>query len=191
MGRISQHISPGSRSGPLVIIKDVDGFLECQCDCGKVVQILKENLRKDRVRCSKGCTAANYASRKYRPNAGERFGDWTVVSGDIIRKGRPAVLCRCICGAVKEVVITDLGNNRTSHCKKCGAKAGASKRQKPTSKIGNTYGKLTVLNESVSDGRRMAGCSCECGSYKVFYLDNVLSGRVTSCGCRREKRAAP
>lgn len=54
--------------------------------------------------------------------------------------------------------------------------------------IGNKYGRLTVvaLNPWTGNGKnpkRYFDCLCECGGEKRVQYNNLLSGRVRSCGC--------
>lgn len=59
--------------------------------------------------------------------------------------------------------------------------------KKPEERVGEKYGKLTVLSVYRDRKRVIAICSCECGTQKTFLLSNVYR-RKQSCGCsKREK----
>ena len=56
--------------------------------------------------------------------------------------------------------------------------------------IGETYGMLTVdaaTEEKDSRGRTLYRCTCECTGTRLAAADRLLAGRVTSCGCMRQK----
>lgn len=70
---------------------------------------------------------------------GDRFGDWTVVAEVGLRgkgKGYRAVLCKCSCGAEREVNFYELTKDRSHGCKRCsgsGAKTARWKGHGPVS----------------------------------------------------------
>lgn len=49
-------------------------------------------------------------------------------------------------------------------------------------KIGAKYGKLTVVSEVESSGKRKFRCKCECGAEVDVRLDHMQSGHTSSCG---------
>ena len=57
----------------------------------------------------------------------------------------------------------------------------------PPVKVGNRYGRLTVLS---SDADKVWLCQCDCGDTKSIQGYSLASGGTRSCGClRREKTA--
>lgn len=59
---------------------------------------------------------------------------------------------------------------------------------------GSKYGLWTILSEEpkikIKGGtKRVFTCLCDCGSIRSVYLDNLLSGKSSSCGCAAVKRA--
>lgn len=55
----------------------------------------------------------------------------------------------------------------------------------PKIKIGDVFGKLTVISRepnSISRHRRWL-CRCECGNTKIIREDSLLTGSTRSCGC--------
>jgi len=59
-------------------------------------------------------------------------------------------------------------------------------------KIGDRYGRLTVLSFYGKDahGNRSWRCLCQCGNQWIVSQGNIRSGKAQSCGCyRREKTA--
>ena len=54
---------------------------------------------------------------------------------------------------------------------------------------GDTYSRLTVVEEVAQRGRyRYVKVKCDCGNTKVVRLNDMRSGRTTSCGCYRDLR---
>lgn len=51
--------------------------------------------------------------------------------------------------------------------------------------IGERYGKLTVVSESLDKARKSWLCRCECGIEKSIQENHLRSGSVVSCGCKR------
>lgn len=45
------------------------------------------------------------------------------------------------------------------------------------------YGRLTVIETYIKNGRRKAICTCECGNEKTVQMTHLKSGATTSCGC--------
>lgn len=60
---------------------------------------------------------------------------------------------------------------------------------RPVVKIGDKFGKLTVIIPQKPDnhGNKRWLCKCECGKAKVVRSDNLLTGKTTSCGCDQGK----
>ena len=50
--------------------------------------------------------------------------------------------------------------------------------------IGEKYGRLTIVDNAEDRGSaRYVRCRCECGTEKDVRLGNLVTGKVTSCGC--------
>lgn len=49
--------------------------------------------------------------------------------------------------------------------------------------VGNVYGRLTVIKKDRINNRTYLSCECECGTIKSIRSDNVVNGKVLSCGC--------
>lgn len=59
-------------------------------------------------------------------------------------------------------------------------------------KIGDKYGKLTIVDYVRTDGhyRKFWTCSCDCGGKVVTHTGNLTSGNTRSCGCMVKEAAA-
>lgn len=56
---------------------------------------------------------------------------------------------------------------------------------------GQRFGKLTVVAPAENIGRRTAWlCRCDCGGERVVKTVHLREGKVTSCGCAKEKHSA-
>lgn len=55
-------------------------------------------------------------------------------------------------------------------------------------KIGETFGKLTIIRQVHRAGvkNRLVECSCSCGKITEVRYPNLVSGNTTSCGCHRD-----
>ena len=50
-------------------------------------------------------------------------------------------------------------------------------------KVGKTFGRLTVLKQTSTIGRRRYLCKCECGNLTEVAANNLIGSKVISCGC--------
>lgn len=92
--------------------------------------------------------------------------------------------CKCDCGKEILVFAALLLNG---HVKSCGCL-----KHKPRFKdlSGMKFGRLTVIDYShKSDaGKHYWNCECDCGSATIVQSQQLLSGRIISCGCYRKDR---
>ena len=81
-------------------------------------------------------------------NIGEKYNYWTIINTAPSRHKHKYWLCQCDCGTIREVLGTDLKNNKSKSC-------GCIKSKNFKNEIGNKYGRLIVLKraENTSDGR--------------------------------------
>ena len=52
------------------------------------------------------------------------------------------------------------------------------------------YGRLTVIDTYIDNGRRKAICLCDCGKTKHVQMTHLKSGATTSCGCYQKEMAS-
>lgn len=110
---------------------------------------------------------------------GRRFGALTVLRFEETRNGVRCWRCRCDCG--REVVVgqTHLTTGNALSC-------GYAGKLLPEDLTGVRFGHLTVLGRAgVKSGRVQWACRCDCGRLTTAGHYNLLSGRSTTCGCRR------
>lgn len=126
---------------------------------------------------------------------GEKIGKLTVIERDynyskehnLSSKGA-YWKCKCDCGNVVTVLGSNLRKRPNSSCG-CIAK---SKMKAPSDLTGMTFGYLTVIkrdNNYIIGGRKRTGwiCKCICGTIKTILRDNLVLGKVFSCGCKEKE----
>ncbi len=114
---------------------------------------------------------------------GVTFGRLRVIgNAGISRDGHAMFRCRCLCGA--ESIVCGNILRRRNGTRSC----GCLKRRIPLTIIGQIFGRLTVLSEAESDGRRKVDCVCVCGTNVIVDLKRVLSGTTRSCGCLKREQ---
>lgn len=117
---------------------------------------------------------------------GTVYGRFTVI-GEAPRigaHGLRAMLCRCDCGTMKVVGLSDLRHGRTMSC-------GCTRRNDVPP--GTVFGRWVVIQEApIRPGsQRVMSCRCKCGTQRVILLCSLQSGRSKSCGCLRRPEVDP
>ena len=121
---------------------------------------------------------------------GERF-DRLVIDRyvGIDKFGRKMFHCKCDCGGETTTAYTALKNG---HTHSCGCYNRDQSSADHTSRIGQRYGRLTILDfdHKNEGGKLFYRCKCDCGNEKVVRYDSLKSGAIQSCGClNREKHS--
>ena len=120
---------------------------------------------------------------KFIDLTGQRFGKWTVlkrVKND--KNGSSKFLCKCDCGALKEILSFTLRNGTSTNC-------GCYLGERTNKEIGKKYNHWTVLEKAESNkyGQPKWLCQCDCGKLRKLYLPHIKSGKSKSCGCCRKE----
>ena len=96
--------------------------------------------------------------------------------------GRQKCLCRCSCGNVCRVSLTNL---KSGHTRSCGCLTANRVRERLQKMVGQRYGLLTVIG--LSRERRgdepLLACQCDCGNACFQTRHDLVSGKAKSCGC--------
>lgn len=119
----------GRRFGMLVVLRRSEAphscvYWTCQCDCGAVVEVSGNNLKRGHhVNC--GC-------RRVLPYIGKRYGRLTVLekTEETVRHGStrsPLWRCRCDCG---NITLVRLDSLTSGNIKSCGCMEHEGKTQK-------------------------------------------------------------
>ena len=123
---------------------------------------------------------------------GQSCGKLYIIERDLSKCGGAAYwICQCECGNIKSIRGQSLRDGSVTDCG-CGTKQRRSRNIDTTSIIGNTYGKLTVLER---DGSKPHGhgfesfwiCQCSCGKTVSVRKTALLQGKTRSCGCLQQE----
>lgn len=175
-------------------LKNKATYWKCQCDCGTIKSINGQRLRNgETVSC--GCYNR---TKTFIDLTGMKFGKWTVIGLDQeynLPNHSTYWKCQCECGNIRSVLGQNLRNGSSKSCG-CYNREQASIRMKEynelqsTIKIGDKYGKLTVLEyiglkkqNSRDKNESWYLCECECGTRKEVRGNGLITGQVSSCGC--------
>lgn len=150
----------------------------CMCSCGNTGVVQSSDLRSGK---SKDCGHGRYEklserNSKERKNLeGRTFGHWNVIR----YLGDKKYLCRCSCGAEREVASAGLLGGTSSSC-------GHTNGEKLIiDLVGRKVGKLEVLRYH---GKKRWVCKCECGKLVSVQGRSLRNGEKTCCGCSIEQR---
>ena len=110
---------------------------------------------------------------------GQKFNKLTAIErAGKDKTGRALWLCKCDCGNMISVNITDLRTGRRKSC-------GCLKKERYNI-IGHRFGKLTVIRRETSGTHAKFLCRCDCGREVVVRGDSLRSGKTISCGCAKK-----
>jgi hypothetical protein len=93
-------------------------FWNCKCDCGNEKIVSTSALKSGKSK-SCGCLARNLAMDKVEDLTGQKFGRWTVIEIQRIKKNnesRVFWLCKCDCGNTKVVAARTLKSGDSQSC---------------------------------------------------------------------------
>ncbi|MCQ2300354.1 MAG: hypothetical protein MJZ81_09555 [Bacteroidales bacterium] len=180
----------GKRYGHLEVVDPNVGtnergkrLVKCKChNCGGEIVLSAVSLaQKRRTDC--GCLKKLMPRKKYDVFPGDVFGNLVVVSTTTERHGTSLARlakCRCSCGKEFESTFFDLVNGLR---KSCGCAGRVSN--------GDVFGRLTVIDNSLTSpsGMAMAKCVCSCENHTVVDVlqSSLKKGNTKSCGCLRKK----
>lgn len=125
---------------------------------------------------------------------GKRFGRWMVLSKAPSKNRMVYWNCQCDCGTIRAVKGASLRNGESQSCG-CLHKEIAKQtctnigRQNKKDLTGQTFGHLTVLNDSkqrYGNGAVIWECSCDCGNKIKVPSKFLLNGSIFSCGCQQK-----
>ena len=116
----------------------------------------------------------------FKDLSGRCFGKLSVIQREGTDKNNKIVwLCRCDCGRVCLQRGCDLTNEKVKSC-------GCSGKGKLKDLSGQRFGMLTVVRRGRDDLRNQKvtwECKCDCGTVKDVRSNDLVRGKVTSCGC--------
>lgn len=160
----------------------------CKCECGNIGEYYISNVVSGKTQ-SCGCLQKDRVREVLEEDlTGQRFGRWLVIEKS--SEGGKCI-CQCDCGTVKTVAKQSLKNGDSVSC-------GCYKREFTSALMtkdlsGKRFGKLVVIDRDGScankSGVRNAtwNCICDCGNRKIIKSCDLISGKVSSCGCMISK----
>lgn len=132
---------------------------------------------------------------KAKDETGNKYGRLTVLYRDTewdkIKKDKSIKwVCQCDCGATKSVYINHLRNGHTQSCG-CLNKEKIIERNhnKADNLIGQTFGRLTVIDKVLINNKTQWKCKCQCGKEIIVSTAHLRSGHTQSCGCLQRECA--
>lgn len=150
----------------------------CRCDCGNVKKIPSGSIDNT---SSCGCLSKEMNKRTFNDLTGKRFGMLTVIK----RNGNDNPIkwdCECDCGNK----IIQFGGNLVSKKKRRFPLSCGCANKYFVDLTGNKFGLLTVVSYAGLSKKyhaTMWKCYCICGNTKVIPANNLMAGKINSCGC--------
>lgn len=146
-----------------------------------IVRILEENNLSTKTR--------------YEDLVGKVYGKLTVIKRLKNTKDRRRLyLCRCECGNLAKVKAKYLtnGDTRSCGCYKNFENYQDKNYNEAFSKIGEKYGRLTIINieKDTKKNRYYMIYKCDCGNIVKDFYSRVKSGDRVSCGCYAREQSS-
>lgn len=179
----------GKKFGKLVVLERAPNktkhvMWKCQCECGVVLDVRGEHLRKG---LTTTCGHCGEHPNKFIDITGQRFGKLVAIerSKEIDNQGIILWKCKCDCGAT--TIVRGI-NLRSGMVKSCG---GSNCRGTKIDITGQRFGKLVVIKEADfrNDYNNNAywECKCDCGNTTIVNGSSLRLGITSSCGCLASK----
>lgn len=152
----------------------------CQCSCGTEKVINGCSLRKGSS-LSCGCINKENHKGQITNELGNRYGKLTVIDSAGSKNGFAMWLVQCDCGS--KPFVTTGTSLRYGSVKSC----GCSRIKDYTNK---KYGKLTFIELNMDIKSKYGAiwkCKCDCGRIINANANDVIRGKIQSCGCLLSK----
>lgn len=146
-------------------------YWKCQCSCGRIKSIRADGLKKIQTcgECKKDLS-------------GQRFGRLIVLKkGKKDKASHQFWICKCDCGNIVEINSDHLRRGKTQSCGCLHSEICHKTLFKDVT--GQKFGKLTVLNYEIREGKTYCFCHCDCGNEVWVAKKNLINGHTQSCGC--------
>lgn len=144
------------------------------CSCGRK----EKNIKNSDIKKYPMCIQCANERKRLQINKGDKFGKWTVIETNI--KNKSQIYCRviCDCGRTEQLVGNSrLINGKTTQCTLCSTGV-------IDVKVGDKYGKWTVIDTGFKDNNRgyKSLCKCDCGRTTDYVTNKSLtSGKSKEC----------
>lgn len=184
----------GKRFGKLVVQEMIYGeksnsgkqrtYCICKCDCGNIIKRSIDGLNNNTLH-SCGCARKEISDKLSIDIIGNKYGRLTVIKEDCSISPR-RVTCQCECGNIINVVKTDIMNYHTLSCGCLQSEMASKSNLKDWTGTVSDYG-IELLKQSYKRNNKtwIWKCKCFCGEIFDALPADVLSGKITSCGCKK------
>lgn len=144
----------------------------CKCSCGNIKEVNIADLKAGKT---KRCIECLHPKVKPSDMVGKKFGSWTVLKFEDVKKNSRHYKCKCKCGKTHIIRGDILRSGKSTQCNAC--RYGKIK-EKRTSMIGQKFGKRTVLSEARPGYLK---CQCICGDISFIDASNLRRGKQRQC----------
>lgn len=126
---------------------------------------------------------------EFRDMTGRVFGRLTVTGPSECVAKRWYAPVRCECGVAKRVnaYVLAAGITRSCGCLLREPRPERRGRRRTIDRVGQVFGRLTVLEHLSHGAHGTVRCRCVCGAEHVARTANVVRGISKSCGCLRRE----
>ena len=184
-GKRRQHLL-GRHFGKLLVIEEPQDSNKvlCKCDCGNEKWVARGNLINGHTK-SCGCMRRTSHKARLQNIVGQRYGKLVVLE----ELGDNKVRCRCDCG--NETVVSK-GALKRGQIVSCGCRrrilasymvGGVKSKYTTEYMLKHKFGMLQPIH-AMENGLKYL-CICDCGKAKIVRRNDLTSGNVSSCGCKR------
>ena len=168
----------------------------CKCECGNTLYVSPSRVYNSKLK-SCGClnSPENISKRHRERNLkiieeikddyiGKVSGGLTVLDVKVNDSNEIVLVCKCICGNIKEI-----NKKYFSTTKSCGCRSSVSKRinlEELKSKfVGKVINWLTIIDVVRNESSRIRfKCRCKCGAIRYYGKSKLFSNKpIISCGC--------
>lgn len=167
-------------------------YWRCRCECGNILVTTTDRLNNGKSKQCEECGRIESGLKRRKDLTGKRFGHLVVKRMIYDHKddnGRNRTLCECECDC-GNIVTKRMEDLNPAIPQSCGCSYQEVVERKVHNVIGETFDRLTVLDEYTKDGYRKVLCRCVCGTVKEYVKTEVTSGGTKSCGCLHRERTS-
>lgn len=198
---VTEKINKNDRIKYNINPKNNQTYWVCACDCGNTSIQPTSSLTSGKSTMCWECGHYITASYKQKEYKGLKIGALTILETihpsreehkDNNKKPRTKVRCICDCGQEVTRLIDSLMRQKDNPYVSCGC-LKTQRINNTFSVIGKKFGKLTVIEEILNDGKYYKSklkCLCDCGEVTIKNRADVLSRHTTSCGCEQKRKAS-
>ena len=176
----------GKKFGRLEILAEgkTSQYCICKCDCGNIGGYYISNVVSGKTQ-SCGCFQKERVREILEEDlTGQRFGRWLVIEKS---KESGKCVCECDCGTIRAVAKHSLkiGESISCGCYKKEFTSALMTKDLSGKKFGQLFVENRVGTHINKSGVKNAtwNCRCDCGHYKTVKSCDLVSGKVSSCGC--------